>query len=64
MSEWKTIDSAPKDGTRILGFGAMGFEREHTVATVCWNTVYGGWNVDPNEATEYDPESCNVTHWM
>jgi hypothetical protein len=24
MSEWKTIDSAPKDGTEILGYDPIG----------------------------------------
>lgn len=28
MSEWKTIDSAPRDGTKILGYSAEYGQRE------------------------------------
>ncbi len=63
MSEWRTIDTAPQDGSRILGFGSMD-TTDQSIATIRWNRTYGVWNCDPNEASEYDPEPCNVTHWM
>jgi hypothetical protein len=57
------IETAPKD-RRILGFGRCGFESEEGWATVRWCKTYSVWWVDPNEATEYDPESCELTHWL
>lgn len=63
-TEWQSIESAPKDGRRIVAYGIVAFESEPSVATVAWNSTYGVWYADPNEATEYSPEECKLTHWM
>ncbi len=62
MSGWQLIDTAPRDGTRILAYGLLAFESEPGIGTVRWATSQ--WECDPNEATEYIVESCKVTHWV
>jgi hypothetical protein len=34
------------------------------VGCVQWNATYSRWECSPNEASEYDPEACEVSHWM
>ena len=54
--EWKTIDSAPKDGTMIAVKFASGSERKAN-----WQTTYGGeWHVDSYKFLPWDSEP---THW-
>lgn len=61
-TQWQTMASAPKDETRILGYGELGFEREAGIGTVKWNGQ--SWICDPSEATEYSPEPCRLLYWM
>jgi len=63
MSEWQPIETAPKDGTRILAFGQLGLESVVGIGTVKWEWP-DEWHCDPSEASEYSPESCKLTHWM
>ncbi len=62
--EWQPIETAPKDGTRILAYGKIALETECGVGTVAWNALRALWWADPNEATEYEPWPCELTHWM
>lgn len=64
MSSWQPIETAPKDGTRILGYGLIGFETTTMAATVIWDKFYSEWHGHPSEATEYSVEACKLTHWM
>lgn len=57
-SQWKPIESAPRDGTTILGYWAPAVEMGSSAIDVtCW---LGRWT-DPDdvEAHYNDP-----THWM
>lgn len=60
---WQPIETAPK-GPRILGYGCLALEDFQSVGTVRWCQTYQEWHVDPNEASEYSPEACQLTHWM
>lgn len=61
--EWQPIETAPKDGTRILGYfpfrhGYVSRQDVQPIAWVgwgggCWETL-GGWKPLDNE----------ITHWM
>ena len=62
FGEWQPIETAPKDGTRILAYGVLGFESQPSIGTVKWDGRK--WICDPNEASEYEPEPCALTHWM
>lgn len=57
MSGWQTIDSAPKDETRLLLFADGVVEIGHYVSPF-------GWWLIPT--AEYDNELSltNVTHWQ
>lgn len=59
MTEWKTIDSAPKDGTLIIVPGGVAYWRERLNhwETEGWYTITGfNW---PGK-----PIQWNVKHWM
>jgi hypothetical protein len=62
-SGWKTIDSAPKDGTEIdlwAKFEKSGWRREPAAH---WNAILGDWQLGDYNASDYmvRPE---ITHWM
>lgn len=60
---WKLIESAPRDGSRILVFVPVEAEWDG-VMTAKWCETYDCWWGDPNEASEYDPDALEPTHWM
>lgn len=70
MSEWKTIDSAPKDGTVVLLFCPKSWDSEG-VRVGWWCTSPAEHNFD--DSGWYDDESAShdvsdlygePTHWM
>lgn len=79
MSEWKTIESAPRDGTRIFLWlpEIEGYQRERRIESfwMCgyWANEYGNGqasNVNARPSREYGEflaatwEPIKPTHWM
>jgi hypothetical protein len=59
MSEWLGIETAPKDGTRIIvGYGRQG---NFPVKIVFWNTVHKFWSHYGDVVQGLEQ---NATHWM
>lgn len=59
MTEWQPIETAPKDGNRILGFTSMG------IIEIYWGG-YFEWSQDVI-GTECGGDICfegNISHWM
>lgn len=57
QSPWKGIDSAPRDGTAMLGWYDVG------AYTVFYEPDGGGWYGDHHSAAHGNPKSA-PTHWM
>jgi hypothetical protein len=62
MSEWKTIDSAPRDG---CGKGIFTGTRGPTVLLCAGGSIYiGFWNGTSWDDGDYHDHIEGVTHWM
>lgn len=68
MSEWQPIETAPRDGTWVLGWlGETEFYRAHP-NIIAWTKhnhvpIYG-WVYSSGSAGDGEVEACEPTHWQ
>jgi hypothetical protein len=60
MFEWLPIETAPKDGTEVLGYIPEGWQGEPVILSLWWSarSEYPAW-VDKLEYMDHRP-----THWV
>ena len=56
MPKWKSIETAPKDGTPILGYQRGWFINGGEINITTWNPIWGTWQIP---SSDWRP-----THWM
>jgi len=72
---WQDIATAPKDGSRIIGYGLMAFEEAPEIAMVKWSDYNQIWQLEPAAPDDHLivsretgekvlPEPCILTRWM
>lgn len=59
---WRPMDTAPKDGTRILAFGDISLQGNAVVGIVKWVDIWSQW--DANDDPDQGPHSCELLCWM
>jgi hypothetical protein len=59
-AKWQPIDTAPRDGTRIMGLG--GILAQETLWCKTSHVPLYGWNFQPDRDEE-DMDLWHPTHW-
>lgn len=60
MSEWRTIESAPKDGTKIIVLIDPYYDERRTVRIVVWAANVGCWSTEAEGWLRID----DVMYWI
>lgn len=58
MSEWRPIETAPRDGTEILGAWRYGNRSQWFIEPVEYSEWTEGWSIS------WDHDDVNPSHWM
>lgn len=63
---WQPIETAPKDGTRVLLYLAAPWSR---LELARWYQPWGNWQTDGDEPDQFRDEYCGIgsqlpTHWQ
>jgi len=59
---WRPMETAPKDGSRILAYGDIGLQGTAVVGIVKWIDIWSQW--DANDDPEEGPWPCKLICWM
>ncbi|BDU72688.1 hypothetical protein METEAL_18620 [Mesoterricola silvestris] len=62
MSEWRHIESAPRDGSILIGRGSFGEDGDDAMLATAMRSQNGQWLRDPDGSGFKVP--CFPTHWM
>jgi hypothetical protein len=65
LSEWQPIETAPRDGTRVLVFSISQWEDDAGIYTAFWDAIMEDWVVGFLDLERHGCLSDDeVTHWM